>query len=68
VNNRSHSVGTKYFVDGFFIPDVGAPEDERPPADGLYPFERGFVAVGEIVDSDNVEPGVQQSDTDMDPM
>jgi hypothetical protein len=59
VNDRGHSTVTKYFVDGLFVPDVGVPEDERPPADGLYPFERGFVAVGEIVDCDDVEPGVQ---------
>jgi hypothetical protein len=59
VNDRGHPLGAKYLVDGLFIPDVGVPEDERPPADGLYPFERGFVAVGEIVDHDDIEAGVQ---------
>jgi hypothetical protein len=39
VNNCSHSAGTKYVIDGLFIPDVGVPKDERPPTDGLYPFE-----------------------------
>jgi hypothetical protein len=67
VNNRGHSAGANFIVDSLFIPDVGVPKDERPPADQLYPFERGFVAVGEIVDCDDVEPGVQQRDADMGP-
>jgi hypothetical protein len=35
------------------------PEDDRSPADGSHPFERGAVAVAEIVDHDDIEPGVE---------
>lgn len=67
VNDRSHSEGAKYFTDRLFIPDIGEPKDERTPADGLHPLERSLVAVGEIVDGDDVKPGVQQRDTDVGP-
>jgi hypothetical protein len=34
-------------------------KDERSSADGLYTFERRFVAVGEVVDCDDIEPSVK---------
>jgi hypothetical protein len=65
VNDSSYPARAEYVIDGLFIPDVGLPKHERPPADGLYPVERGFVTVAEIVDDDDVEPGVKQRDADM---
>ena len=67
MNDGGHFTSAKYLVDRRFIADVGMPKDERSPADFLYTFERGLVAVGEIVNCDDIESGVQQRDADLGP-
>jgi hypothetical protein len=67
VNNGIHSESTEDVIHSFFIPDVGVPKDELPPANRLYSVQSGSVAIGQVVDRDDIEPGVEQGDADMGP-
>jgi len=65
VNNGSDAAIADYLVDRPFIPNGGEPKEQRPPTQGLYSLKRSVVAVGEIVDCDDIEASVEQCYADM---
>jgi hypothetical protein len=64
-HDRFDSTTADDLVDCLFVSDIGLPKDERASPEGLYPFEGGSVTVGQIVDYHDLEPGLQQCQTDM---